>query len=274
MAEIEFMIDPEAEAQREQVIVEKKKAVEKAKVKEAKKFKANLMSAPEVSDKPIDTFGIEHMFSDPVEKEFAKSTIKNYLTGYQMESPAEILLLKQLVNLQVVSNRLQTELNDSHQKSSIISEKVLKTIHSNLEQMVSLTEKLGINKGKQDNLKSDGYKALETLIKKAEKWRENNQLSRTMTCPHCGKSALLKMRMEAWETLKHPYIKDRMILNDTLLTLLGNGRITTKEFADVLGTSEDYIYWAINKLSSEDKSRFNVANLKAPEITINDTDNN
>jgi DNA-directed RNA polymerase subunit RPC12/RpoP len=237
-----------------------------------RKLKEEFLNPTEKAEK-VDTFGVEDMFTDSSEKTMGVSKMKDYLKEYQLESPAEKMLLKQLVYSEVIQARLQRELNDSHNKSSVVSDKILKTAHANLEQISNLVEKLGINKSKN---KVGDKSALEIMQKKFEKWRENNQLSRTRACPHCGKSILWKMRTDKWELLKHPFIQDRILINDTLLGMLGDNRITAKEYADIMGTSEDYIYWMLSKLTNEKKNHYKLYNVKKPDVKVesNDTDDN
>ena len=206
----------------------------------------------------IDTLGIDELFTNKSEREQAIKVMKRYLSEYQIETTADKMLLKELVNLEIIQNRLQKELNTTQEGSGAVSSKILDTLHKNLEQIVAIANKLGITKDKMDAIKSNGADALEMMKKKFAVWRANNQLSRTRVCPHCSKMIMFKIRSDKWEALKHPYIKDRLIMNETLCKLLGEGKISAKDYSEIIGTSEDYIAWMIEKLSNEDKDKYNL----------------
>jgi len=81
-------------------------------------------------------------------------------------------------------------------------------------------------------------------------------------CPHCGQMCLLKMRTEHYDTIKHPYFKDRILFNENLIKLYVQGKITRKEVADVLGCSTDYVGWMLNKAGMVDDKGLEDLNLK------------
>ena len=63
---------------------------------------------------------------------------------------------------------------------------------------------------------------------------------------------LLKIRTEAWEALKHPFFKDKILANKQLWLLYKKGKITKKDVSLVLGTSEDYVDWLEEKIYKKD----------------------
>jgi hypothetical protein len=93
---------------------------------------------------------------------------------------------------------------------------------------------------------------LGSMMKKYKIWRSENQGSRTLVCPHCGKMTLLKIRMEAWEAQKHAFFKDRILANPHLMEMYKNGKISKHDVAKVLHTSLDYIDWLIKKVYYRD----------------------
>jgi len=54
---------------------------------------------------------------------------------------------------------------------------------------------------------------------------------------------MLKIRTEAWEALKHPFFKDRILANKHLWKCYKEGKITKEDVAEILGCSPDYIEW-------------------------------
>lgn len=220
--------------------------------------KKDLGHKAEKKEQKTETLEVEFMFADAEEKDLSKKIIKRYLAEYDIETPADKMLIKQLVNLEVIQARLQKQMNETSAVSTAVHSKTLDTLHKNLSKIIDITEKLGITKEKRDATKTDGYLAWEDLTAKVKKWAAKNQLSRTSKCPHCQKYILWKRRVESWEQLKHPYLKDSMLINEHLLKLVGQGTISPKDYVTAMGTSEDFFYWLVPKLSAEDREEFNL----------------
>jgi DNA-directed RNA polymerase subunit RPC12/RpoP len=96
-----------------------------------------------------------------------------------------------------------------------------------------------------------------------KKWREENQGSRSLQCPHCGKMVLLKIRTDIWESLKHPFFKDKILANTHLMEMYRIGKISKHDVAKVLGTSVDYVAWLVKKIyqkefNKEERKRWEV----------------
>lgn len=195
-----------------------------------------------------DLLDIEDMFVDKEEKKEAKKLLNKYLNTYTIDSISEKNTLKQLVFLEVFNNRLQRELNKYHSEGQPSPPKTIESLHSNLNQISSLKEKIGLCNTKKDRSLNEGYAIIDTLYKKWSLWRSENQGSRSLNCPHCGKMIMLKIRTDAWEAQKHPFFKDRILANPHLLELYRLNKITTEDVALVLGTSTDYIQWLIKKI--------------------------
>lgn len=109
---------------------------------------------------------------------------------------------------------------------------------------MEMKEKLGLTSAKEQ---TDGYAALQTLKKKFETWRKENQVCRTMRCPYCSKEFLMKLRTEAWEVQKHPFFQDKIVGNKHLIVLYKEGKLTKNDLALVFETSPDYIEWLIER---------------------------
>jgi DNA-directed RNA polymerase subunit RPC12/RpoP len=191
---------------------------------------------------------IEGMFIDKDEKKEAEKFLRKYLNTYSIETVAERNTLKQLVFLEVFNNRIQRELNNYYKEEQPVPPKTVESLHSNLNQINNLKTKLGLSADKKDKSLSEGYGIFDTMLKKWKIWREENQGSRTLCCPHCGKMIILKIRTDAWEALKHPFFKDRILANPYLMELYREGKITKHDVALVLGTSLDYCDWLIKKV--------------------------
>jgi DNA-directed RNA polymerase subunit RPC12/RpoP len=216
---------------------------------------------------------IEGMFIDKDEKKEAEKFLRKYLNTYSIETVAERNTLKQLVFLEVFNNRIQRELNNYYKEEQPVPPKTVESLHSNLNQINNLKTKLGLSADKKDKSLSEGYGIFDTMLKKWKIWREENQGSRTLCCPHCGKMVLLKIRTDAWEALKHPFFKDRILANPYLMELYKEGKITKHDVARVLGTSLDYIDWLVKKVYYREFNTPSPEELRDPELESGITEN-
>ena len=191
------------------------------------------------------------MFEDKDEKKSAKDLLRKYLSDYAIETISDKNTLKQLIYLEILNNRLQHILNALHKDSKGVPLQLVDGIHKNIEAIGSLKNKLGLIKTKDPKHSETGFQALEILKKKFAKWREENQGSRTLNCPHCSKMVMLKIRTEAWEAQKHPFFKDRLLTNKHLLSLYKKNKITKEDVANILETSVDYVDWILSKISPD-----------------------
>jgi hypothetical protein len=198
-------------------------------------------------EKTSDDLDVEGMFVDSVEKKEAKGLLKRYLRNYTFDSESEKNTVKQLVFLEVFNNRLQRELNTYHQEKQPAPVKTVEALHANLSQISNLKAQLGIRKDSKSS-QSDAYLAFETLKRKMKRWQEENQGSRTLLCPHCGKMTLLRINMDAWTAQKHPFFIDRVLANKHLMLLYRDNKINQDDVAKVLETSTDYVTWLLDKI--------------------------
>jgi hypothetical protein len=194
----------------------------------------------ELLSKDDDELEVEEMFIDKAEKKEARGLLRRYLKNYTFDNISEKNTVKQLVFLEVFNGRLQNELNLYHKEGQPSSPKTIEALHSNLNQISILKAQLGIRKDKEKSA-SDAFMIFETLKKKAAKWREENSGSRTRNCPYCGKMVMWRVRMDAWDVVKHPFFVDRFLANKHLMMMYKEDRIKKSDVAKILETSEDYV---------------------------------
>jgi hypothetical protein len=197
-------------------------------------------------EQEADVTGI---FSDKKEKKLAKELLRKYIEDYTIETVSDRNTLKDIIYLEMVNLRIQNKLNELSDKDNAVPTAMVEVIHSNIEALTKLKTTLGIVHKAND--KRDGYDELDKLKKKFKIWRENNQGTRTMVCPHCGKMVMLKIRTEAWEAQRHPFFKDRVLANKHLILLYRTNKITKEDVAKVLEVSPDYVDWLVDKWGKE-----------------------
>ena len=200
----------------------------------------------------VKDMAIDDRFIDNTEKKEARTLLRKYLREYTIESTAEKQELSDLIFLEILNKRLQKELNEINdsKKKKDTPVKLIEALHKNLTQIAEKKKILGLFKS-QDSSGQDPFSYIQLLKKKFKFWLESNQLSRHFICPHCAKEIWLKLRNDMWETLKHPFLKDRMVCNEELLALYLQERITKKNIARIFGTSEDYIDWVLGKMNPD-----------------------
>lgn len=198
-------------------------------------------------DPDLDAAG---MFTSADDKKLAKYLMGRYLEDFTIENIAEKNTLKQLVFLEVIQiNSLQSKINEFRKANGIVPQQALDGIHKNIKEIKDLKNQLGIKKNDSD--KSDAWVAWESLQRKVAKWRSENQASRTLICPHCGKMTMLRIRMESWEALKHPMFKDRILYNKHAMDLMVQGKLSRMDVAKILdedASSTDYVDWLVEKI--------------------------
>lgn len=200
-----------------------------------------------VKKEDIEDLNLDLLFPEGDDRKHSRSLARKYLSDFTIETISDRNTLVQLIYLEVVQGRLQKMINDMYTKSNVIPLQMLDSLHKNLQELAELKEKLGISRNKLDGDKKSAVELIELLKKKFKKYREQNQLSRNMICPHCGQMCLLKIRTDKYDTIAHPFFKDRILCNTHLVKLYKAGVITKNDVSQILGCSDDYVEWLTQK---------------------------
>lgn len=198
-------------------------------------------------DEELKEIDIENYFPVKAEQKKAKELLRKYLQDYSIETVSDRNTLCQLIYLEVLNIRLQDSLNKAQKDLSSMPMPLVDTMHKNIKEITSLKEKLGITRSKKTESVQDGFSYLQLVKKKYKKWLEENQGSRTLWCPHCGKSTLLKIKMDVWDAQKHPFFRDRILGNEHLIKLYKQQKITREDVAKIFEVSPDYVDWLVQK---------------------------
>ncbi len=204
----------------------------------------------EQDEADIDIVG---KFKNLAEKKIAKSLQNKYLEDYEIETVSDKNTLKEVIYLEVIQNRLQEKLNDFYETDNkAVPFNLIEIIHKNSDAIIRLKNTLGLNRSKE---KRSSYDVLEHLKKRFKKWLFENQASRTLSCPHCGKMILLKIRTAIWEAQKHPFFRDKVLYNKHLMHMLHTGQITRDDVGKVLEQSPDMCDWIIDKIENPNANK-------------------
>jgi len=205
------------------------------------------------------------LWLDDKEAKSAQDLFDTYIKGRSSLTASDLGIIRNLVNLEIQIKRIQLSLNRQIQQDvakgkpiPILSHE-LDTMSSLTEQVIKLKKLLGLSEEKKDQ---GVLEYVNTLKKKFEKWRLNNQGSRTFACPHCSKMVLLKIRTDKYDAIKHPFFfKDKVLSNAHLWDLYKNKKITLLDVCKVLLGKEcdstAYGEWLERKV-------FNVKEVKDP----------
>jgi len=187
-----------------------------------------------------------------VEKRWGVKRFKEYQENYHIDSLSDLQLLEELVFREAIQERYKSKIEKlenatkKNENGEIVPKHILYALDENLKNIIEVKTRLGLfNQNQEQN---EGFKALQTLQKKFEIWMEENQGSRELKCPHCKEMILLKIRIDKWDAIKHPFFKDKLLSNEHLLKLYKENKITKEDVAKVLNCSPDYIDWIISKI--------------------------
>jgi len=192
-------------------------------------------------------------FNNKYEKKRAKELLHRYLQDFTIENISEKNTLIEIIFSEVIQSRLQDKVNVFYDRDKAVPLELLKAIQDNSNHIIKLKDSLGIYKAKQ---KESGYDVIANLKKRAKKWREENQASRTLflpiKCLECGdikpKPILLKIRTDMWEAQKHPFFKDRILFNEHIVRLYLEKTLTKEDVSKIFECSTDYIDWLVEKI--------------------------
>jgi len=195
------------------------------------------------------------------EKFKGKKRFEQYKEKYHIESLADLTLLSELVFREMLQERYKKKIEKietdykkarakgSDKKTDVAPKSLTYALDQNLQQILTLREKLGLF---EDKNVDDAFNHIQILKRKFQKWLDENSASRTFPCPHCSKLIMLRIKSDVYEAQKHTFFKDRFLANEALWKLYKEGKLTKKEVADVLGTPIDYITWLEKKIFPEE----------------------
>jgi len=192
------------------------------------------------------------------EKGFANNLLKRYLVESTIESFTDKDTLRQLIDLEIILERLKSLLNVDYDKANkAIPMQYLEQLTSLNKQVMDLKESLGLTQEKED--KKDTVKVLDDLTQRFHKWinKPDNRSNFEFQCPKCGETYLIRRRLdkEKDEVKDHPWFIDGGILfNKQIFIDLELGKISEDQAARYLNATLDYIHWIkVNYPLSQDK---------------------
>jgi hypothetical protein len=184
---------------------------------------------------------------DDEEKDFASELLNNYLEESSIEDEAEKDSLRQLIDLEILIERIKKFLNTEYTKSNpAIPTQMLQELRDTNEQVLKLKESLGlINK---ENKQSSWIEVWDTLKKKAINYYETHKGCNLVRCPECQNTFRLMIRTDNLESVKETFFRGTILYNYALYELYHQKKLTKEEMAKIFGVADffiDFIYTGI-----------------------------
>ena len=225
-------------------------------------IKANLLNKEDegllgttVKKEAVDDLGLDMLFPEGDDKKNSRTLARKYLSDFTIETISDKNTLVQIIYLEVIQGRLQAIINKMYADKDVLPLQMLDSLHKNLTEITNLKTQLGISRQKLEGDKKSAVDLLDLLKKKFQRYREQNQLSRNMVCPHCGQMCLLKIRTDKYDIAAHPFFKDRILCNPHLIKLYKAGKLTQDDVSNVLGCSPDYVRWLTDNWEKRTKKQ-------------------
>lgn len=187
----------------------------------------------------------------PAEKKWAGRRFKEYQKNYHIDNFSNSQLLEELVYRETIQERVKKEIKKKAEKNEkddkLTQTKLPAAFNDNLELIIELKERLGLFEKKEE---ASGYTAIKNLEEKFRLHRLNNKAEYSIPCPHCGEMQHLKFRTKFYDVTKHPFFRGKFLTNDHLIKLCKQGKISKEDVSKILGVSNDYVDWIIEKYYS------------------------
>jgi len=181
------------------------------------------------------------------ERKFALNLLENYLKESSLTSYAEKDTLRQLIDLEIVIERIKSFINKETEKANPVpSIQFIEQLQYLNKQIIELKEGLGLV-SKKDG-KNDASKVIDDLTERFHKWinKPENRSNYEFQCPKCAEIFLIRRRLDkiSDEVVDHPWFIDGGILfNKAIFEDLELGKISESQAARYLNATLDYIRW-------------------------------
>jgi len=190
---------------------------------------------------------------DDIEKKFAVDLINRYLSQSSFENEADKDTLKQLIDTQLLVERIKAQLKKEYEKANPgLPIQMIEQLRETEAQILELKEKLGLTT--KDRQEASWVEEWNKLKKKALKYAEEHKGCNVVKCPYCQKMYLLLIRTEHLTSEKCTWFKGTILYNKQLFNLLDTKRISEDELADILGVSKFYVTHIYNNLYLKEKA--------------------
>jgi uncharacterized C2H2 Zn-finger protein len=186
------------------------------------------------------------------EKKFATELLNKYLEESSLESTSEKDTLKHLIDLEVLLERIKTQLNSEYGKANpTIPIAFIQQVTELTNQIMDLKDKLGLSKQKEQQTVLDEWNKLKA---KALAYYKESAGCNICRCPECKKLFYILKDMRGHTTEKAPIFKKTVLYSREMYSWLEKGLITKEQLAKALGISIDGIIYIYENIYKNDTS--------------------
>jgi hypothetical protein len=173
------------------------------------------------------------------EKQKAVNLYDQYVTEHSFESLAEKSTLINLVYLEILNDRVKLFIEqEGNEKKGAIPLRMTEQLVENTNQIMSLKEKLGMLKNKEDENALD---LINELKEKALTYYNEHAGETYVKCPECQNLFRLLMKVDGLEPAKATFFRGTTLYNQKLMELYHYKKITLDELAEIMGVNHKYI---------------------------------
>jgi len=188
---------------------------------------------------------------DDEERKFASHLLEKYLEESSLESTSEKDTLRQLIDVEVLMERIKKFLNTEYNKANpVIPTQMLDQLTTLNKQVIDLKDNLGLSKKDEQKNILDKW---DDLKSKALAYYKENAGCNIAKCPECQKLFYILKDMRNHKTEKIPFFKKTLLYNKKLYELYAKDKITKEEMIVILGVSGDYIDYIFETVYKNDK---------------------
>jgi len=189
------------------------------------------------------------------EKSFALSLLNRYLSESSLETSSEKDTLTHLIDLEVLLNRVKTQLNNEYSKANpTIPIAFLQQVTELTNQITDLKTKLGLSKQKEQK---DVLQEWENLKAKALAYYKEHAGCNVVRCPECKKLFYILKDMKGHTVEKMPFFRKTLLYNRPLFEMYDQHRLTLEEMTTILGVSVEYIIYIYENEYKNEKKQTN-----------------
>jgi len=180
------------------------------------------------------------------EKKKAIQLYDQYVTEHSFESLAEKSTLINLVYLEILNDRVKLFIEqEGNEKKGAIPLRMTEQLVENTNQIMSLKEKLGMLKNKEDENALD---LVNELKEKALAYYNEHAGETYVKCPECQNLFRLLMKVDGLEPAKATFFRGTTLYNQKLMELYHYKKITLEEVAEIMGVNPKYITYIYENL--------------------------
>jgi len=176
---------------------------------------------------------------DEIEQKKAIQLYERYVTEHSFESLAEKSTLVNLVYLEILNDRIKLFIKqEGEEKKGAIPLRMNEQLTFNTTQIMSLKEKLGMLKNKEDESALD---LINELKEKALTYYNEHSGETYVKCPECQNLFRLLMKVDGLEPAKATFFRGTTLYNVKLMELYHYKKVTLEDCAEIMGVNSKYI---------------------------------